>query len=403
MNSSQKAFLLGLLGVAIAALTIIYVAKPNVETMKSIKGENEALAARLAELQQKEARRDEYIAETERFQQEFDEILNAFPADLNQEISIMFVQGIKDDNDFEVNSLGLGQKEQFYTLGLNGGDVALEGEAPAEGEETAPAEGEAASAEGEALVEGESGPSSNYECYRASFPVSYMGSYDALKDVVYYVDNYSDRMVVDTIDIAYNADADRYSGSMNFMCYAIESEDRPERTIELNEVEIGVDNIFNGGDSTGGSSSSSLNKYDENDGAALISNYDFYAMLNPPTSDVSAKVVGQNGTGKEASVITNSDNTVSTLTYEFYEKDGKNYCKYTLDNSTSYEAEVTSAEDIKLLITSSARKDDTDKAGVKVTIKNSTSLPVYVKVNDEDATSPRVEIASKTGAVKVYK
>ena len=81
--------------------------------------------------------------------------------------------------------------------------------------------------------------------------------------------------------------------------------------------------------------------------------------------------------------------------------DGKIYCKYALDGNQSYEAEVVSAEDVKILIQSSARKNDDDKVGVKVTIRNSTSMPVYVKVSDDDAVSPRVTV-TKSGLVKVY-
>lgn len=416
ITDSQKALLLGILGVAIAAIAIIYVAKPNYDSMNATKSENMALEQRLADLQVKEAKRDLYLAETEEYQQKFDDTLNAFPADLNQEISIMFVNGIKEDNDFEVDSLGLGEKEQFYTLGIGGGDTALNADGTAAVTDTTATEeasGDAsteASTEAAAVTEAEANAdggvvdTSGYVCYRAAFPIAYSGSYKAIKDVVSYVDTYSDRMVVDSIEIAYDAESDLYTGEMNLMCYAIESEDRPERKIELDDVEIGVDNVFQGGNGSGTSGNdSSLNKYDENDGAAITSSYDFYAMINPSGSDVSAKVVGQNGAGKEASVISNSDNTVSTLSFEFYEKDGKNYCKYTLDNSTSYEAEVTSAEDIKLLLQSSARKDENDKVGIRVTINNTSSLPVYVKVSGDDVESARVTVASKTGSVKVYK
>ena len=308
LKSSDKALLLGIVGVAIAVLAIIYVAKPNIDTMNSVKAENEQLQARLNELNQKQANRDQYLADTEKYQGKFDEVLNSFPADLNQEISIMFVKGITTDNDFTVSSLGLGEKEQFYTLGMNGGDAALtDGTADAAATEAASTEAASTEATTEAaagteLTEGAPADTSAYQCYRASFPITYTGSYKSLKDVVSYVDNYSDRMTINSIDIAYDEEADEYSGNMTMMCYAIESADRPERQIELNEVQTGVSNIFQGGSGSGSSDSDSekLNKYDENDGAAISSNYDFYAMLNPSTSDVSAKVVGQNGPGKEA-------------------------------------------------------------------------------------------------------
>ena len=207
-------------------------------------------------------------------------------------------------------------------------------------------------------------------------------------------------MTVNSLSIEQLEDGS-YQGGMNVMCYSVEGESRPERSIDLSQVEIGVDNIFGGGDSSSTDAGTSLSKYNENDGAAIETSYDFYTMVSSATSDVSAKVVGQNGTGKESSVISNSDNSISTIKYEIYEKDGKNYCKYTLDDQQSYEAEITSAEDVKILIQSSERKNDDDLVKVKISVNNDTSLPVYIKVSGDDTVSPRVSI-TKNGLVKVY-
>lgn len=419
LKDTEKALLLGLVGVAAVVLVFMYVAKPNYEQVQTINTEITQLQARLAELNQKQANREQYIADTEKYNSDFNDLLDAFPADMNQEITIMFLDGIKTDNDFALQSLEMGQKEQFYTLGQGGGDASLgttgsntTTSTEAASTETGPttaATTEAAStteaATGDTLTEDTiTGDDATYKCFRAAFPIDFYGSYDSLKDVINYVAGYQDRMTINTLEVDFDAENNVYTGALDLYCYSIESSERPERQIDLNEVEIGVDNIFDTDVQVGGSDSdSSLNKYNENDGAALENNYDFYAMLNSATSDVSAKIVGQNGMGKEASIISNADNSVSTLTFDFYEKDGKNYCKYTLDDSTSYEAEVTSAEDIKVLLQSSARKNDDDEVGIRVTIRNTTSLPVYVKVSGDDSVSPRVDIASKSGSVKVYK
>lgn len=406
LKDSEKSLIFIVIGVAVLALSIVYVAKPKYENIQVLNSEITQLQDRLVLLQQKQAKRDEYLAGIDEYNDAFDEVMANFPADLNQEVTIMFLEGIKDDNDFSISSLTLGEKEQFYTLGLNGGDAALDQAAGTDATATTEATTtEAATTEAAAtdvaLTEGAAVDENAYTCYRASFPITYQGSYDSLKDVITYVNNFSSRMTINSINIAYEAENDVYSGDLDLHCYSIESADRAQSDMQLNDIETGVGNIFNGGSSSSSSESKNMNKYDENDGAAIVNNYDFYVMLNPSTSDVSAKVAGQNGSGKEASVVSNSDNSVSTISYEFYTKDGKNYCKYDLDG-TSYEAEVTSAEDVKVLIQSSSRKDSDDKAGVRVSIKNSTDLPVYVKVSGDDATSPRVNIASRTGAVKVY-
>lgn len=411
LGDSEKSILVVLAGIAIAVLGFMYLIKPNYEETQTIKAECVQLQDRLTLLQQKEARRDEYLAGIDEYNKAFEEKLDAFAPDLNQEVTIMFLEGIKDSNEFDIASLELGEPEQFYTLGLGGGDATLDASTTSSGT-TEAATTEAASTEtasteaatdATALVEGDAVDEAEYNCYRAAFPLEYTGSYASLKDVVKYVNDFESRMTIDSIEIAYDADSDLYGGALNLMLYAVTSSDRPETSMEMNDVEIGTDNIFQGAVGTGSSSVvASMTKYDENEGAAIESSYDFYAMLNPASSDVSAKVVGQNGAGKEASVISNSDNDVTNLSFEFYEKDGKNYCKYTLGDSVSYEAEVTSAEDIKLLIQSSARKNDDDKVGVKVSIRNTTDLPVYVKVAGDDSVSPRVKIANKSGAVKVY-
>lgn len=398
MKDRDKSLIMFFVAAIAVVASIMYFVKPNYEEKQKIDAECVTLQARLNELQQKQAHRDEYLAGIDEFENAFNDEMAHFAPDLNQEVTIMFLQGIKDDNEFDIDALTLGQPEQFYTLGTNGGDASLA---------VTDTSTDAEAAEATDVVDGEAvaDASGAYECYRADFPITYKGSYESLKDVVKYIDNFEHRMTINSIDIAYNPDDESYSGSIDMKCYAIMGPDRPETAMELNEVETGSDNIFHGVNGTGsgsGSATQGMTKYDDNDGAAIENNYDFYTMLNAADSDVSAKVIGQNGTGKDASVISNSDNNVSTLSYEFYENDGKNYCKYTLDNSTSYEAEVTSAEDVKLLIQSSSRKNDDDKVGVKVTIKNSTSLPVYVKVTGDDSVSPRVDITSKSGAVKVY-
>lgn len=412
LKDSEKSILLVLAGIAILLVSVMYVMKPKYENVQAIEQECVALRERLNYLLQKDAQREEFKQGAEDYENAFTEKMNEFAPDLNQEVTVMFLQGIKDDNEFEIDSVSLGQPEEFYTLGLNGADASLgtttDAAATDTTETTEAATTEAAATEAATdttLTEGTAPVSENsYVCYRADFPLSYRGTYESLKDVINYVNNFNYRMTINSIDIAYTgeeSDDYAYSGSIDLKCFAIMGPDRPESSMEMEDVETGVDNIFIGEGGVGNSNENSLTKYDENDGAAIVNNYDFYAMLNASTSDVSAKVVGQNGAGKEASVISNSDNNVSTLTFDFYESEGKNYCKYTLDG-TEYEAEVTSAEDIKILLQSSSRKDDDDKVGIKVTIRNTTSLPVYVKVSGDDAVSARVKITSKTGSVKVY-
>lgn len=408
LTDSNKIAIALLVGIGVCLLLGLYVVKPNIEDRQLLEADCDQLQIRLNELQEKQANREFYETGIVENEEKYQEILNSFPADLNQEISIMFLENIKDTNEFNIESLGLDEKVPFYTLGSNGADANLAatgtdsttGTTEQATTETATTEAAASDTQTALVEDGALEDEDALVCYSAAFPITYYGSYKSLKDVVSYIDSYSDRMTVDTLEISYDGE-NKYSGSLDLTCYSIEGASRPERSIDLEQVEIGVDNIFIGGNATSGSATSTLNKYDENDGSAIETNYDFYAMLNPATSDVSAKVVGQNGTGKENTVLSASDNSLSSIVYDIYTVDGKNYCKYTVDNDQSYEAEITSADDMKLLIQSSERKNDDDKVAVQIQINNATSLPVYIKVTGDDAVNPRVRI-TKTGLVKVY-
>ena len=85
---------------------------------------------------------------------------------------------------------------------------------------------------------------------------------------------------------------------------------------------------------------------------------------------------------------------------DVYEKDGKNYVSYAI-GSNKFEKEVTS-NDVKVYVKSSARVNADDTNGVNVKLTNSTTLPVYFKVVDDDASNPRFVLGETSGGVKVY-
>ena len=107
MKDSEKAILVVLVGIAALALSIFYFIKPNIEEKQAIDAECVQLDIKLQDLLSKEAKRDEYLAGIDTYNDKFEAVLSAFPPDLKQEVTIMFVQGIRDDNDFDVSSLGL--------------------------------------------------------------------------------------------------------------------------------------------------------------------------------------------------------------------------------------------------------------------------------------------------------
>ena len=92
---------------------------------------------------------------------------------------------------------------------------------------------------------------------------------------------------------------------------------------------------------------------------------------------------------------------VSKLNISVYNQDGKNYVEYSI-GTQKYTAEILSSE-VAVYVKSSARVDSSDANGVDVTVTNTTTLPVYFKVVDDDATNPRYKLVGRSGVVKEYK
>ncbi len=366
MSKSNIKILLVLATIAVLGLTYMYVFKPNMDDKKSIEAENSTLETKLADLKAQDAHRDEYLAEIEVNKVYFDEVVSHFPATLDQEISVMFIKGVEKDKgnlQFDVNSVGLGQPNLYYTL---------TGSAEAEDSESA----------------------AGYECYTAKLPIVYEGSYEGLKDFIDYIMAYKYRMNISAFNISYNANDDIYSGTIDLNAYCVAGEGRVADTVSVN-VDNGVYNPFLGGEGAVAPTSSS---HDSDDGASISADHDILVALNNANNDSTDGIILS--AGGSDTYVTSADNSVVDVTITVAEEDGKNKVTYAI-GSESYTMELADNE-LTVYVDSNERVDSNDTNGVKVKIENSTDVPVYVKVEGDDTTSPRFEIGSKTGVVKVY-
>ncbi len=369
MSKANISILLVLLSVVIVGGVYLYVYKPNMESKDAVQAEINTLQARYDDLNAKAQKKDQYLADTAMYRADFEDEIAYFPATLDQEISVMFIKGINKDEgvkQFDVNNVGLGRPELFYVLGSG-------------------------SAQGSADVE--ITPDS-YTCYTAAFPVSYAGSYEGIKDLIDYVMAYKYRMNVSSLTMSYNSETDTFTGSVNLNAYCIAGGGREADKVSVN-VNNGVDNIFHGGS---GAVAVSSFEYDADNGAAIVSNHDVNILLNNANNDTSDGIIVSSG-GSDT-YVTSGANQVETLVITVDSEEGKNFVTYAIGDK-SYKKEIVSS-DLKIYVESSKRVDGNDNNGVKVTVDNKTSLPVFFKVVDDDATSPRFSVGSKSGTVKVY-
>lgn len=357
MNKTNIKIIIVLLCILTGAAVYMYVYKPNKAATDEAKSESETLEVRLADLQEKNRHRDEYIEKTAQYYADFDEVVKDFPATLDNELTVMFIKGIEDnfDQKFLVGNAGLPVPSEFYTLG---------------------------------------GSNGSYQCYTRSVPISYTGNYENVKDFIDYIMNYKYRMNIASISISYDAQKDVATGGIQMNQYCVSGEGRTPDTLDL-DVDLGVDNLFIGGDSA---ASNTNFAYDADNGAVIKTTNDIKIVLSSANNDSADGVVVT--AGNDSTNVTSNAKGEVKINVKVYAEDGKNYATYSIDDK-EYTVELTGT-DVKIYVASSKRADGDDTNTAKLNISNSTNLPVFVKVDDDDAASPRFSMGSKTGTVKVY-
>lgn len=415
MSGTIKNLLLGVAMVAVAAIAVMMVIKPNYEATQALNGEIATLEARLAELQAKEADRAIYEAGIVRNNQEFEEILAKFPEGIEQENYLDFLGKMDDDEKIDEltwDSLGFSENVEFYTLGGGVGAAAgTEGGAAATTEAGATTTAAATTTEAAATTEAGAGTvaaasPTGEEMVGVStlITVNYRGDYKGIKNMLAYIVGNEDRMTIDTMNITYDTEEKELSGSFNFNLYAITSPSRRLETPVVEGVDIGSKNIFDTNDSADSKVNKDMTQNIE-DGNKILSDYDYYVALNPSSSNADAIAIGAKSDA--ATKISSNENDVQSATIKFFNIGEKFYVSYNIGDVSYPEnfdqgTEFDPGDDLNLLIQSSKRKNDKDKSGVRLVIDNETSMTLNVKIDGDDVENPRVKIASRIGKVKVY-
>ena len=410
MNGGIKNALLVVMIIAVIAGSALLMIKPNIEAKQALDGEIATLQQRLAELQAKEADRPIYEAGIIKNRQEFAEIMERFPNGIEQENYIKFLGDLEDNEDIEysMDNEGFSEVTEFYTLGGGGAAPAGGGAASAEATTDTAVASDTTATSTENADSAEVDPMDQTNVIGISSPISisFKSSYSGIKDLLGYVLSNDERMTIDTLSVTFDdeeKDDSQITGNLNLNLYAITSDQRYFPQPDIKDVEIGRSNIF-----TEKSGKSDMNKGISSkidDGRGIKSNYDYYVALNPATSNVNAITIGAKG--DNSTEISSNVNESVNATIKFFMVGVKYYVSYNIGSVTFPEdfesgSEFDPGDTLDLLIQSSKRKNDKDLSGVKLVIDNETDKTCNVLIDGDDASNPRVKIASRIGKVDIH-
>ncbi len=333
--------------------------------------------SRYRELYDKNENKETYLKDTAVYKSRYNSILSGYENGASQDNSLMFLRDLEKTTGSWIKSTTFATTSPIHTFG------AISSTNP--------------------NMAGTKAYNSDMIGYKTTLTLSYEAQYNDFKDLVTYINNYYSKNTIDSMSMAYEADDDTVSGTMTVSTYCITGTSRAFSTPKV-DLPVGTKNIFF-------SSTFFPTVIEKNDtnGAYILSDYDYYLLLNAPASDMSACIMGQKGDITGDSILSTNENTVQKVVIKVWGSDGNYKIMYKVGNQT-YPAvnpnsglSFAAGDTLDFLIMSSARKTTEDKSSADISIINDTDMDLNVKIVDDDVTAPRVNIVESTGIVNIYK
>lgn len=251
ISDSDKRLLLIFCAVLLVAASYFFFFSKSMEKASELEEQNAADTATVQQLETMEAALPQIREQIEALQERQAEIIAKYPSDLTTEKVIAVVQSIEDNNDFTVsditflmdNPVAAAQTETTDTTDTTDAtadtttDTADTTDTTADTTDTADATTD--TADTAAAAEPVTG-------YYASVGLRFTASYAGLKDMIDYVNQYSDRMTITSLSAAYDSETGGLSGDLTLSMYYLTNTGREYETPEFPYTGSGVDNIFGG-------------------------------------------------------------------------------------------------------------------------------------------------------------
>ena len=204
LSKRDKGLLLGLLGILLAVASYVLVYTPTVEKHEALKVELAKLEQREAELMELEKNLPFYKEQIVVYQEQYEEVVVNFPAELKPENEIMYAVELENELEVQFATLSYGNPTEFLATDKNAGLTA----------------------------------------YNTPLSMNYNGSYQGLKDVIEYTAKQQNRMVVDSVTAAYDSATGMLAGMMTINMYTVEGTEAIYVAPYVPAMNIGVTNIF---------------------------------------------------------------------------------------------------------------------------------------------------------------
>jgi hypothetical protein len=176
---------------------------------KAIMTENQQLQIRLTDLQQLEAQRNVFKTDAADAKTQLDTIFSRYGTGISPEKSILFINTLEQETGAEINNLSFTPETLIYSSTKLREDGTPE-----------------------------------VTLYSSQLSIDFSVGYDGLKACMDYINEYSQRMNVESFNAVYDQETGLLRGAMIINLYSMVREGSVDEKPVINDVPVGTDNIF---------------------------------------------------------------------------------------------------------------------------------------------------------------
>lgn len=335
------------------------------------------LHATQRDLIEKTQNRDKYVAETENYKKQYNAVFANYGASVDQDVTVEFLNNVEKITGVWIKGITFAESTNIYKFG------EIRSSNPS--------------------MTGTKVYTSDLKGWKTALTVSYEASYAGWKQMIDFINNYYSKNAIESISMSYSSDENVVSGVMSLSTYAITGTGR-KFTSPVFNLPTGTDNIFYSSifDST------SIDMKDEN-GDYILSDYDYYMLLNSSSADVDSCIMGKKGDKTQESILTGNSNAQLDVSLIISGTAGNYKAQYKIGNATypvnNFDAgvEFEPGNTLDFLIMSTPRMDANDTGYVTLNVDNKSDMTLNIKICNDDPKSSRVRQGLRSGDVVFYK
>lgn len=258
MNFSKRDrnILLVVAGVLVVLAVYFFVFLNLQEKTEALKQENQILDDVIVKLKDLDKNREQYLADTEQFKEENQEIKEEFPAGMKEEDDILYINGLEGSlGEYYASALGMPSAVNYEaaypvpeTINV---DEMLAGtttaatdtaDAVAEGTDTAAAADDTASTDGAVLSDASA--YTDVKLYYVPFSTAFDVNYVSFKQLITAMAGDADKKSIEEVSLTYNEETGLISGTMTSNFYYMQGTDEVYETPDVSGVSVGTSNPF---------------------------------------------------------------------------------------------------------------------------------------------------------------